>query len=109
MKDDDRHGRSNLKTVAQVQAFLAGTESVALRLPKSEYYGFIERVLKRFGYDRLSRCDKGVILRYIERMTMLSRQQVTRLVQRHRMSGAVVRKRAPPQSGFARRFTAFFT
>ena len=32
-------------------------------------------------YTPLMRYDKGVVLRYLERMTGLSRQQVTRLVQ----------------------------
>jgi transposase InsO family protein len=95
---------AKLQTVAQVQAFLAGTHDLALSVPKAEHYGFIERVLKRFGYAPLSRCDKGVVLRYLERMTGLSRQQVTRLVRRYRKSGKVVKKRIPPKSGFSRRF-----
>lgn len=97
---------AKLQTVAQVQAFLAGTPDLALRVPKAEHYGFIERVLKRLGYAPLSRCDKGVVLRYLERMTGLSRQQVTRLVLRYRKSGKVVKKRTPPKSGFSRRFDA---
>lgn len=69
-------------------------------------YGFIERVLKRLGYAPLSRCDKGIVLRYLERMTGLSRQQVTRLVRRYRKNGKVVKKHNPPKSGFSRRFDA---
>lgn len=95
---------AKLQTVAQVQAFLAGTHEAALRVPKAEHYGFIERVLKRLGYVPLSRCDKGVVLRYLERMTGLSRQQVTRLVRRYRKSGKVAKKRTPPKNGFSRRF-----
>ncbi|CAH1087825.1 hypothetical protein NTG1052_640020 [Candidatus Nitrotoga sp. 1052] len=41
---------NHFKTVAQVQAFLAGTLDVALDVSKAEHYGLIERVLKRFGY-----------------------------------------------------------
>ncbi|MBI4002291.1 MAG: integrase [Nitrospira defluvii] len=95
---------ATLHTVAQVQAFLAGTHDIALSVPKAEHYGFIERTLKRFGYAPLSRCDKGVVLRYLERMTGLSRQQVTRLVRRYRKHGTVVKKRHPPKNGFSRRF-----
>ena len=97
---------TKLQTLAQVQSFLAGTHDIALRVPKSGHYGFIERVLKRFGYTSLSRCDKGWVLRYLERMTGLSRQQVTRLVLRYRKSGKVVKKRHPPKNGFYRRFDA---
>ncbi|WP_143083525.1 hypothetical protein [Nitrosomonas communis] len=56
---------AKLQTVAQVKAFLEGTHDIALKVPKVEHYGFIERVLKRFGYTRLSQCDKGVVLRYL--------------------------------------------
>ena len=97
---------TKLQTLAQVQSFLAGTHDIALRVPKSEHYGFMERVLKRFEYASLSRCDKGWVLRYLERMTGLSRQQVTRLVLRYRKSGKVVKKRQPPKNGFHRRFDA---
>ena len=97
---------TQLQTVAQVKAFLDGTDENLLRIPKSEHYGFIERTLKQFGYARLSRIDKGVILRYLEHMTELSRQQVTRLVQRFRRFGKVAIKRIPPRNGFHRRFNA---
>ena len=95
---------AKLQTVAQIQAFLAGTHEIALRVPKAEHYRFIERVLKRFGYAPLSRCDKGVLLRYLERMTGLSRQQVTRLVRLYRKNGKVTKQRSPPKRGFSRRF-----
>ena len=52
----------------------------------------------------LSRCDKGVVLRYLERMTGLSWQQVTRLVRRYLQSGKVVKKRNSPKSGLSPRF-----
>ena len=97
---------AKLQTLAQVHAFLDGTHDISLRVPKSAHYGFIERVLKRFGYAPLSRGDKGLVLRYLERMTGLSRQQVTRLVRRYRKSGKVAAKRNPPRNGFYRRFDA---
>ena len=97
---------AKLHTVAQVKAFLAGTPDMALTVPMVEHYGFIERVLKRFGYAPLSRPDKGVVLRYLQRMTGLSRQQVTRLVWRYRTYGRVVKGYRPPTNGFPRRFDA---
>jgi len=95
---------AKLQTVAQIEAFLTGTRDISLRIPKAEHYGFIERTLKRLGYAPLSRPDKGAVLRYLERMTGLSRQQVTRLVQRYRKTGKIARKRKPPKNGFSRRF-----
>ena len=97
---------ARLQTLAQVKAFLDGTAEVAFRVPKAERYRFVERVLKRFGYAQHGRADKGVLLRYLERMTGLSRQQVTRLVQQYRKDGKLSKRQSVPRHGFTRRFTA---
>ena len=97
---------ARLQTLAQVKAFLDGTAEVTFRVPKAERHRFIERVLKRFGYSAHSKADKGVLLRYLERMTGLSRQQVTRLVRQYRKDGKLSRRQGAPKHGFTRRFTA---
>lgn len=97
---------AQLKTLAQVRAFLEGTSEVAFRVPKADRNEFIERVLKRFGYAPHGRADRGVLLRYIERMTGLSRQQVTRLVARYRKDGNLSKRPCQPRQGFACRYTA---
>ena len=66
---------TRLHTIAQVKAFLNGTTEGAFRVPKAERYQFIERVLTRFGDAQHGRVNRGVLLRYLERMTGLSRQQ----------------------------------
>ena len=83
---------AKLTTLAQIKAFLAGTTEVSFRVPKDERNQFIERVFKRFGYAPHGRADKGVLLRYIERMTGLSRQQVTRLVRQYRKDGKLTKR-----------------
>ena len=97
---------ARLQTVAQIKAFLDGTTEVAFRVPKAEQYGFIERVLNRHGYAMHGRADKGVLLRYLERMTGLSRQQVTRLVRQYCKVGRLSKRQGAPRHGFARRYTA---
>ncbi len=97
---------AQLKTLAQIKAFLDGTSEVSFRVPKEERNAFIERVLKRFGYAPHGRVDRGVLLRYIERMTGLSRQQVTRLVARYRKDGKLSKQPCKPKKGFACRYTA---
>ena len=96
---------AKLQTLAQIKAFLDGTSEVAFRVSKEGRNPFIERVLKRFGYAPHGRIDKGVLLRYIERMTGLSRQQVTRLVGRTRRDGKLS-KPCKPKRGFTYRYTA---
>lgn len=47
-----------------------------------ERYEFIARTVRRFGDVRLKRGDKAVVLRFLERVSGYSRQQLTRLVKR---------------------------
>jgi len=98
---------AKLATLEQIKAFLDGTSEVAFRIPKDERNQFIERVFKRFGYSPHGKADKGLLLRYIERMTGLSRQQVTRLVAQYRKHGKLSKRRlrAAPANGFARCYT----
>ena len=99
---------SSLKTVAQLRAFLEGTLDVKFE-PLSndgERYVFIAGLLKRFAYRRLGRADKGVVMRYLERTTGYSRQQLTRLVGRCRPGQALAQRYRAPAVGFPRKFTA---
>jgi len=97
---------ARLHTLAQVKAFLDGTAEGAFRVPKTERHRFIERVLTRFGYAQHGRANRGVLLRYLERMTRLSRQQVTRLVRQYRTDGRLSHRHGTPRHAFPRRFTA---
>ena len=112
---------AKLQTLVQIRAFLDGTTEVAFLVPKADRNEFIERVLKRIGrysqsvlgrvlkrigYTCHNRAGRGVLLRYIERMTALSRQQVTRLVRQYRKDGKCSKRQAAPKRGFVRRFTA---
>ena len=99
---------SQLKSVAQLRAFLAGTVAVQFRpcSGDAERYALIVAVLKRLGYRRLGRADKGVVLRYLRHTTEYSRPQLTRLVRRALNSGTLVKRYRAPTQGFTRRFTA---
>jgi hypothetical protein len=103
----DRHERNQLKTVAQLRAFLNGTPDVQFQSIGDDMkrYEFIAAVLKRLCYPRLGRADKGVVLRYLERLTGYSRQQVTRRVRRSLDGETLVKRYSVPLDGFARKFT----
>ena len=71
----------NLQTIGQVRQFLGGSEAVEFRgLTAKEKYSWIEEVLVRLGYHRLKREEKGVIRRYIQKVTGYSRSQTSRLI-----------------------------
>ena len=95
-----------LQTIAQVRAFLDGTAEGAFRVPKTERHRFIERGLTRFGYAPQGRVGKSVLLRDLERMTRLSRQQVTRLVRPYRQDGTLSCWHGASRPTFPSRFTA---
>jgi hypothetical protein len=57
---------AKLTTLEQVRAFLAGTAEVGFCVPEvgeDGRYAHIAAVLSRFGYRRLKKPDKGLILR----------------------------------------------
>ncbi len=65
-----------LQTIEQVRQFLEGSEAVEFRgLTAKEKYYWIEEMLIRFRYHRLKRDEKGVIRRYVGKVTGYSRWQ----------------------------------
>ena len=99
---------TRLNTVAQLGAFLEGTLEVKFQPIRNdvERYGFIAGVLGRFAYRRLARADKGVLMRYLARITGYSRAQLKRLVSRHLKGEPLAKRYRAPAAGFARKFTA---
>jgi transposase InsO family protein len=97
-----------LSTVAQLRAFLEGTEEVQFEPlgEDSKRYAFIAEVVGRLCYSRLKRSDKGVVMRYLERTTGYSRQQLTRLLGRAVRGERLAKRYSAPKQGFPRKFTA---
>ena len=98
---------SRLNTVAQLCAFLDGTLEVQFCALSNDVqrYDFISAVLGRFGYARLRRTYKGVVLRYLQRTTGYSRQQLTRLVRRYLDCATLAKRYRCPAHGFVRKFS----
>lgn len=95
-----------LTTLVQLRAFLVGTRCVEFHplMEDDGCYAHVGKVLFRFGYKRLGRDDKGVVLRYLERTTGYSRQQMTRLVQRYTSGAPLIKRYHAPDHGFARTY-----
>jgi hypothetical protein len=95
-----------LQTLDQVRAFLDGSTALTLAVPeRPAAYAWMAETLRRFGYARRRRPERGLLLRYLGKITGLSRQQVTRLVAQWRASGRITDRRGPPAAPFARRYT----
>jgi len=96
---------SEAASLEQVRAFLAGSGEVRFAgQRRDEVYAWTERTLVRHHYAGLSRREKGLVRRYVARMTGLSRAQVTRLIAGYNDTGSV--KAAPYQR---RKFAARYT
>ena len=98
---------SRLTTVAQLRAFLDGTLEVELcpLREDAQRYAFISALLRRFAYTGLGRVDKGVVLRYLQRTSGYSRQQLTRLVRRVSEGAPLVKRYRAPVHPFVRKFS----
>jgi hypothetical protein len=96
---------AQLHTLDQLRAFLNGTVAVGFSVGANERYEFITRILRRFGYSRLRRADKGVVLRFLERVSGYSRAQITRLVGRGRRPGPLLKQYPAQRIGFKRTFS----
>ncbi len=94
-----------IRSLEDVRTFLAGTTEMEFSIQgKDESYRWIEQTLRRFKYRTLGRAERGVVLRYLERVSGYSRQTVTRLVTRYRKHGKL-RRRQRTMAGFARYYT----
>jgi transposase InsO family protein len=56
---------------------------------RQQLYGWVERVLSQQAYRQQGRAARGLLRRYIEKMTGLSRAQLTRLIARYAVSGRI--------------------
>lgn len=101
MKLDD------LTTIAQLTDFLSGTQAVAFSVidDKDACYRWIQRELVKLRYLTLPRTDKGVVMRYLMKVSGYSRQQLTRLVAQYRRTGRLQRRQRTV-AGFTRQYTA---
>jgi len=95
-----------IQSLEEVRAFVAGTTEMAFSIQgKDERYRWIEQTLRRFRYRCLGRADRGVLLRYLERVSGYSRQTVTRLVAQYRQAGRIERRQRTV-AGFSRYYTS---
>ena len=71
---------------------------------REQVYGWLERVLVQQEYALQGKAARGLVRRYIEKMTGMSRAQATRLIARYTATG-----RVQPTMYRRRRFPARFT
>jgi transposase InsO family protein len=96
---------TQLETLDQVRQFLEGTETVSFQIEsKNARYRWLQHTLVKFRYLQLSKADKGLITRYIRKLTSYSPAQVKRLIRQYRQTGRLVRKQRTAK-GFQLKYT----
>ena len=95
-----------LQTLEQVRGFMAGNAPVLFTLnDRAVAHVWMTETLRRFGYHGASRADRGVLRRYLAKVTGLSRAQVTRRITQFLTGGRIADRRHAPAVPFARRYT----
>ena len=97
---------NDLTTIEQLELFLTGTQSIAFLVAsnKKDIYRDIQRTLVRFRYPTLNKGSKGVVVRFLIKITGYSRQQITRLIKQYCVTGKIERQQRIYQ-GFERLYT----
>jgi len=81
---------SKLNSMAQIKSFLAETKEIEFKKKsQKEAYRWIEETLRKFTYVILSKKEKGLIRRYLMKITGYSKSQLTRHIDQYRKTGQV--------------------
>jgi len=101
MRDDE------IKTLDDIQSFLESIPCpiVGMKGDIEALYTWINEVLIGFRYMFLSKKEKGLVLRYIERLTGYSRQHLTKLVCEYKKTGYIRHKPHRKSQGFQRKYS----
>lgn len=92
-------------TLSEMEEFMRTHRRIKIDAAEGQGYAVIERILQAQGYRRLSKPGKGIIRRFLVKISGFSRAQVTRLIGRWQQTRRVARKPAQrPQ--FPRRYTS---
>lgn len=92
-------------SLEQIRAFLEASDEVEFQgRNREEVYAFVHQTMREQRYDELKRSGRGLVRRYLAKMTGLSRAQTTRLVTMYR-KGEEVKLKPYRRYGFRQRYT----
>jgi hypothetical protein len=81
-------------SLEQMRSFLGGSEGVGFAgCHREQVYSWVERTLRQQNWSEVKRDDRGLMRQYLEKMTGMSRAQITRLIGLY-VKGEAVRPRA---------------
>jgi hypothetical protein len=98
---------NQLKTIQALEQFLVGTQPVAfcMEADPTTAYRWVQKTLVLFKYFKQDKRAKGIVTRYLVKITGYSRQQVVRLIQQSRDTGKIL-LRYKTEHQFAKKYTS---
>lgn len=92
-------------SLEQMQAFLEASDGMGFEgRNREEVYGWVDETLRQIRLEGLKRSGRGIVRRYVGKMTGLSRAQVTRLLKLY-LNGEAVKPKAYRRHRFRKRYT----
>ena len=92
-------------SLEQIQAFVDASDSVEFKARnKGEMYDWVSQTLRDLHFRNLKRSGRGLVRRYVAKMTGLSRSQTTRLLAAY-IRGEGVKPKPYHPHGFRKRYT----
>ncbi len=92
-------------SLEQIRAFLKSSEEVEFKArDRGDVYAWVCQALHQQRYRELKRRSRGLVRRYLEKLTGLSRAQITRLIAMY-MEGKPVQPKLYRRRRFPQRYT----
>jgi len=92
-------------SLEQIRAFLEASDAVGFEgKNQKEVYAFVYETLRQQRYQDLKRSERGLVRRYLSKMTGLSRAQTTRLLSMY-LKGEEVKPKPYRRHQFRQRYT----
>jgi hypothetical protein len=96
----------HLTSLEQIERFLDGTAEIDFRAAdRSARRDWIEQVLRQFCSAQRSRRERGLLLRFLTKVTGYSPAQMKRLLKQFRTERHLRDRRGPPAKPFAYRYS----
>jgi hypothetical protein len=96
---------SKISSIVEIKKFLQDSDVIEFKKRfRKEAYQWIEETLKRFDYLYLGKKERGLIKKYLQKVTGYSRPQVTRQIREYRETGRV-RVKEYKRNKFERKYT----
>lgn len=97
---------TDITDIEAIERFLDGTQPVVFSVQdrKDDRYRWVEDTLRKLKYRQLGKPAKGIVIRFLMKVSGYSRQQITRLIAQYAKHNRIIRRQRTTH-GFRQRYT----